>query len=242
MKTGSIWMQIHETLSHEIGTGHYPKGEKLPTEAALAKRFSVNRHTVRRALASLQEDGLIHVRQGAGAFVSQALVDYQLGRKTRFSQNLAGTGLKLTREVLRLETLPATAKEAELLHLATGALVHVLEAVNFVDKTPFSYARSLFPAARLPDLPASLRAHSSITAALAQNGVQDYSRAWTKLTAKRAVGPVARALMMAEGAPVLRSVSLNIDSAEAPLEYGRTWFHGERAQLVVGGDEGDTLS
>lgn len=242
MKTGTIWQQIHETLSLEISTGHYPKGEKLPTEAAMAKRFSVNRHTIRRALASLQEEGQIHVRQGAGAFVSQTLVDYRLGSKTRFSQNLAGTGLKLDREVLRLETLPATATEAELLHIAAGAPVHVLEAVSNVDKAPFSYSSSLFPAASVPDLPESLRAHGSITAALAENGVHDYSRAWTKLTAKRAIGPVARVLRLAEGAAVLRTISLNIDSLGAPIEYGRTWFHGDRAQLVVNGEEGETLS
>ena len=242
MKTGTIWQQIHQTLSLEISTGHYPKGEKLPTEAALAKRFSVNRHTIRRALASLQEEGLIHVRQGAGAFVSQTLVDYSLGRKTRFSQNLAGTGLKLKREILRLETLPASEMDAELLRIAAGAPVHVLETLNIVDKAPFSYSSSLFPAADLPNLPESLRAHGSITAALAENGVHDYSRAWTKLTAKRAIGPVARALKIAEGAAVLRTVSLNIDSLGTPLEYGRTWFHGDRAQLVVSGEDGETSS
>ncbi|MBL1435436.1 MAG: phosphonate metabolism transcriptional regulator PhnF [Rhodobacteraceae bacterium] len=242
MKIGTIWQQIHETLSLEISTGHYPKGEKLPTEAALAKRFSVNRHTIRRALARLQEEGKIHVRQGAGAFVSQTLVDYRLGRKTRFSQNLAGTGLKLNREILRLETLPASAKEAELLHISAGAPVHVLEAVSIVDKAPFSYSSSFFPAVNLPNLPESLRAHGSITAALTENGVHDYSRAWTKLTAKPAVGPVARALKIAEGAAVLRTVSLNIDSLGTPVEYGRTWFHGDRAQLVVSGEDGESLS
>jgi GntR family phosphonate transport system transcriptional regulator len=111
MRGTALWQQIYETLTHEIGSGRYPKGEKLPTEAALAKRFAVNRHTIRRALAVLQEDGLIHVRQGAGAFVSHTMVDYRLSSRTRFSQNLTGTGLKSRREILRLETLPASAKK-----------------------------------------------------------------------------------------------------------------------------------
>jgi len=236
MQTLAIWRQIYETLSREIGAGRYPKGEKLPTEAMLATRFNVNRHTIRRALASLQEDGLIHVRQGAGAYVSQTLVDYRLDTKTRFSQNLAGTGLKLRREILRLETLPSSKKEAEFLRQLEGAHVHVLEAVSFVDETPFSYSSSIFPAKVFPNLPASLRKHTSVTAALAENGLLDYSRAWTKLTAKRAVGAVARVLRVTEGAPVLRTISLNVDAEGAPIEYGRTWFHADRAQLVVDGD------
>jgi GntR family phosphonate transport system transcriptional regulator len=88
----------------------------------------------------------------------------------------------------------------------------------------------------MPGLPESLRNTGSVTEALAQNGVPDYSRVWTKLTAKRAAGAVARVLLIPEGAPVLRTISLNIDARGAPVEYGRTWFHGDRAQLVVEGD------
>lgn len=233
MRTQAIWQQIYETLARDIASGHYPKGGKLPTEAALAKRFDVNRHTIRRALASLRDDGLVHVRQGAGAFVSQTLVDYRLGTKTRFSQNLSGTGLSVEREVLRLETLPASKKEAEVLKLLEGSPVHILEALSIVDNAPFSYSSSIFPAKPLPDLLESLRHNTSITDALAENGVTDYNRAWTKMTAKRALGPVARVLHVQDNAPVLRTISLNIDDNGAPIEYGRTWFHADRAQLVV---------
>jgi len=231
----AIWQQIYISLSRDIATGAYPKGQKLPTEAALARRFDVNRHTIRRALAMLQDEGHIHVRQGAGAFVNQSKIDYRLGAKTRFSQNLAGTGLKTGREVLRLETLPATAKVAGFLQQPEGTLVHVLEAVSLVDGGPFSYSSSIFSALRLPDLCDALQTHQSVTTALAANGVTDYSRAWTRLTAKCAVGTVARVLHLSEGAPVLRTASLNIDANGVPVEYGRTWFHGDRAQLVVEG-------
>lgn len=233
MQKQAIWQQIRQTLAEEIASGHYPKGEKLPTESSLATRFSVNRHTIRRALANLQDEGIIHVRQGAGAYVNQTQVDYKLGRKTRFSQNIDGTGLSRSRETLRLETLPASEREADVLNLPNGSRVHVFEAISIVDGAPFSYGRSVFPATLLPDLLNDLRETNSITAALEANGIADYTRAWTNLTAKRARGTVARTLQLPEGAPVLRSVSLNVDVDKRPLEYGRTWFHGDRAQLVV---------
>jgi len=231
-----IWQQIHNALSREIATGLYSKGQKLPTEAAFALRFNVNRHTIRRALAVLQEEGHIHVRQGAGAFVSHSQIDYRLGKKTRFSQNLAQTGLETRRQILRLETLPAPQDARDTLKLSDGARVHILEAVSMVDGAPFSYSKSMFPAARFANLCEALRDSESITAALAANGVADYHRSWTQLTAKKASGTVARVLHLPENEPVLRTVSLNIDTTGAPIEYGRTWFHGERAQLVVEGD------
>lgn len=239
MKTGEkqpVWLQIHAALYHDIASGIYGKGQKIPTEAALAKRFDANRHTIRRALAKLQSQGHIHVRQGAGAFVNHAPIDYRLGKKTRFSQNLAGTGLQTGREVLRLETVPASEKAVKYLQLPKGGMVHILELVSLVDDAPFSYGRSIFPANRLPNLPDALRENESITAALAANGVADYSRAWTRLSAKAATGTIARVLHLPERSPVLRTVGLNIDADQLPVEYGRTWFHGERAQIVVEGD------
>jgi GntR family transcriptional regulator, phosphonate transport system regulatory protein len=67
----ALWSAIAATLTTEVSSGHYRPGDKLPTEAALAARFGVNRHTVRHALAALAEWGLVHSRRGAGVFVTQ---------------------------------------------------------------------------------------------------------------------------------------------------------------------------
>ncbi|MEM7189778.1 MAG: GntR family transcriptional regulator, partial [Pseudomonadota bacterium] len=61
-----IWQQIRGTLTSEISEGRYPAGARLPSEAALAARFGVNRHTVRRALSDMSDAGLVHARRGAG--------------------------------------------------------------------------------------------------------------------------------------------------------------------------------
>src|SRR3954449_4737923 len=49
----TLWRQIAETLRQEMGGDEYPPGARLSTEAELSARFSVNRHTVRRALEEL---------------------------------------------------------------------------------------------------------------------------------------------------------------------------------------------
>ena len=87
-----IWKAIAETLSEEIAEGAYLPGTKLPTEAALSQRFGVNRHTVRHALASMAEDGLVRSRRGAGVFVTARPTEYPLGKRVRFSQNLMAAG------------------------------------------------------------------------------------------------------------------------------------------------------
>lgn len=237
MPRNPLWTAIATALREEIAQGHYLPGDKLPTEAALSARFGVNRHTVRRALADLEAAGLTHARRGAGVFVAARPMDYPLSRRVRFHQNLAALGLPATREVLRLETRRGDAGECAELGLAAGAAVHVFEGISLADGVPVALARSVFPADRLPGLLDRLGETPTITAALAAEGVADFTRARTRITAKQASATQAAALRLPEGAPILRTEAVNVDAAGRPVEYGRTWFAGDRVALTVTPEE-----
>jgi DNA-binding GntR family transcriptional regulator len=72
-KTGvALWRQIEQVLTSEIEAGTLEAGSRLPTEPALAERFGVNRHTVRRAVSSLVDRGLVKVDK-AGAVLSPSM-------------------------------------------------------------------------------------------------------------------------------------------------------------------------
>ncbi|MEL6451171.1 MAG: phosphonate metabolism transcriptional regulator PhnF [Pseudomonadota bacterium] len=228
-----IWKSIAQTLSAEIADGLYRPGDKLPTEAQLSTRFGVNRHTVRHALRALVEAGTVHTRRGAGAFVAQTPTDYPIGKRVRFHRNVAAAGRTPAKEVLSIETRLASAQERDALGLAEDAQVHAYEGLSLADGQTIALFRSVFPAAPFPDLPAALRRSGSVTAALAEAGVADYTRASTRLTAKAATATQALHLRIAEGAPILRSVGINVDVAGRPIEYGRTWFAGDRVTLTL---------
>ena len=233
MARGAIWKSIAQTLSAEIAEGRYHPGDRLPSEADFATRFGVNRHTVRHALAALAEAGTVRSRRGAGVFVAARPTEYALGRRVRFHQNVAASGRTPSRQITLRETRGAGAKEAEALRLPPGTSVHVIEGVSRIDGQPVAVFRSVFDAARFPDLLAQMAAQNSVTAALAACGLTDYTRAETLLTAKAAPPVLALALQIAEGAPLLRSVAVNVDAAGVPVEYGTTWFAGERVTLTV---------
>jgi GntR family phosphonate transport system transcriptional regulator len=233
MPRSAIWKSIAETLRGEIAGGHYPPGAKLPTEAELGRRFGVNRHTVRHALSELAADGTVHPRRGAGVFVAARPTDYPLGRRVRFHRNVAASGRTPARQIDRLETRLADTREAEALALAPGAPVHVVEGLSLADGIPIAAFRSVFPAARLPGLLDAMARTNSVTAALAAEGVADYTRALTRLAARTATALLALQLRLPEGAPILRSVAVNVDAGGVPVEYGTTWFAGDRVTLTV---------
>lgn len=231
-----IWKSIADSLTADIAASRYGPGDKLPTEAQLSARFGVNRHTVRHALAHMSDAGLVQSRRGAGVFVTEAPTDYPLGRRVRFHQSLAAAGRDAEKRILALDTRAADLEEATALHLHRGAAVHICDGLLFSDGRPIGLFRSAFPADRFPDLPRYLRESPSVTRALAACGVVDYTRASTRLTAKTAKAVHARHLAISEGAPLLRSVGINVDPGGTPVEYGRTWFAGDRVTLTVGED------
>ena len=229
-----IWEAIAQDLRADIAAGRYAPGDKLPTEAALASRFGVNRHTVRRALGDLAEAGIIYTRRGAGIFVAHRATDYPIGARVRFHQNLRAAGRLPAKQILALETRAADAAEAEALRLAPGGMVHVYEGLSLADGIPLATFRSSFPAARFPEMRAALNRLKSVTEALREQGVSDYTRASTRFNAKLASPTQALHLQLEPGAPILRTIAVNVDPEGQPVEYGRTWFAGERITLTLG--------
>ncbi|MFY0692759.1 MAG: phosphonate metabolism transcriptional regulator PhnF [Paracoccaceae bacterium] len=229
-----IWRSIADTLKAEIASDQYSPGDKLPTEAKLSARFGVNRHTVRRALAQMAADGLVHARRGAGVFVTAVPTDYPIGRRVRFHQNLRAAGRMPAKEILSLETRSPNPDEAEALRLGAGEQVHAYEGLSLADGQPIAVFRSVFSAARFPDLVTQLAVRKSVTQALAECGLADYTRASTRLTAKRASATQALHLQVAEGAPILRTVAINVDADGDPVEFGHTWFAGDKVTLTLG--------
>jgi GntR family phosphonate transport system transcriptional regulator len=236
MTRSTIWARIAATLSAEIASGHYAPGDKLPTEATLAQRFGVNRHTVRHALANMASEGAVYARRGAGVFVAAVTTNYPLGRRVRFQQNVLTSGRSPSRQILRSETRPCDPREAEALIIAPNSPVHVIEGLSFADGVVLAMFSSVFPALRFPDFLAQMLAAQSVSAVLATNGVADYTRHNTKINAVAADALLALHLRVAQGAPILRSTAVNVDEAGKPVEFGTTWFAGERVTMTLAAD------
>lgn len=230
-----IWKAIAQALRSDLAEGRYSPGDKLPTEAALAERFGVNRHTVRHGISALVEEGLIRTRRGAGAYVDATPTDYPIGKRVRFHENLIAAGRRPEKRVLQIEDRSATAREAAALRIDTGGAVCAFHGLSLADGQPIAVFESLFPLDRLPGISAAFRETSSVTEALRRAGVGDYTRASTRLTAVRASATQALHLLLSEGDPLIRSSGVNVDGAGQPVEFGRTWFAGDRVTLTMEG-------
>lgn len=230
----ALWRRIADDIRLDIIGGKLARGEQLPTEAALAQRFAANRHTVRRALAALAEEGVVRAEQGRGTFVNEARrLSYRIGRRTRFSEGLAGQTRETHGQLLSSKLENATANVARGLGLHPGARVVRLETLSFADGRPMSRGTSWFAYARFPSIDRVYAETGSITRALRQLGTANYARQSTRISARFASPEEARSLNLAPGSVMLVTEIVDVDSDERPIQHALTRFPAERMELVV---------
>lgn len=66
-----IYLQIMEQIKHAVENGVLRPGDQLPGMRKLAETMVMNPNTVAKAYRELEHEGLIELRQGAGAFISE---------------------------------------------------------------------------------------------------------------------------------------------------------------------------
>lgn len=124
-------IQVSEMLIREIAAGRYPDGTRLPTERNMAERLGIAVGTLRRALAILEERGLLRRVQGSGNYV-QVQTDVQSVYEFFRLELLNGGGLPSaeTFDVRRLT------KPAALPSIGPGRFAHRIRRMRYLDDTP----------------------------------------------------------------------------------------------------------
>lgn len=219
-----IWKQIADRLLAACADGRLDGDTRLPGENRMAEIFGVTRVTMRRALARLQQEGILQARKGVGIFVRPMPLRYRLDHGNRFADGLDRPGATIGATTLALARDRADAEEAEALALAAGDPVIRLTRLRQVDGAPVYLSRKTFPAASLPDFETAYANRSSVRDVFQAHGHATYRRVQTRVSGGFATDAEAEALRLSPGMPVLRTVALNAAADGLILEYNLgTW-------------------
>ncbi len=228
----ALWRQIATDISDAIRSGRYAPGSKLPTEAELSQLYGVNRHTLRRAVSELAEDGVIRVEQGRGSFVQEHVLDYLVAKKTRFSDNVLRQKRTPGGRTLLLREEDGDPVILNQLGLARGSKLTRLDRVGEVDGRPISVGSHYFPSLRVPGFAELHKELDSITKVLTRLGHGEYTRHVTRVTARMPDAADADLLQQPRSRPVLVVESINVTPDGNPIEYGFARYAADRFQLV----------
>ena len=94
-----IYLQLMEHVKHAIETAALRPGEQLPGIRPLAEELVINPNTVAKAYRELEHEGIIELRHGAGAFVSeQAARSKKAADSLRTAQPIVAAAIQRLRE------------------------------------------------------------------------------------------------------------------------------------------------
>ena len=220
--------QISSWLREEIDSGSLPPDAQLPSEHDLCQQFGVSRVTVRRALQTLEADGLIFRRQGLGSFVCDRRMAQGLVRLTDFAQDMARAGLEASSRVLHQENEPAPAPIAERLALAPGSPVLRLDRLRLGDGEPLALDRTWIPPYYAQLVHGHDLARETLYRVLEREyGIPALSGRY-RITAGAADDETAHLLHVAPGDPLLVIERTTRTVGEKPVYFQRRFYRSDR--------------
>ena len=225
-----LYYQLAGLLREKIVSGEFGVGEKIPTEAELVELYGVSRITVRQALASLVEEGLVRREAGRGTFAAEPPHGRPFTGQLRLDgtlDDLISMGLATRVQLLELKSLRASAADAEALRIERGDRIVRCVRLRYFHGQPYSYILNDLPHAIGSLIPRSYLKRGSILQFLENRlGIQ-LRGADQFVRATLADATVAPSLGVLIGAPLLFVDRIVFDTTGAVAERVRSYYRSD---------------
>ncbi|NLO27620.1 MAG: GntR family transcriptional regulator [Actinobacteria bacterium] len=224
------YARVAALIRQRIVDGIYEPGSKLPPERQFCVEFGVSAMTLRKALATLTHQGLVHAEKGRGTYIrSIALVD------TVFRLGQLGTDWLNDSVEIRLlaaSTAKAGPDVAQTLAVSPGDRVVYLKRLILKDEVPGMYhVEYLVSDVRQPIVESQLQL-TSLQGVLDPARGRGFPYGRVKLRAACLDDEAARVLQAAPGSPALCLEHVFENNDRRPMSWGWFLMRGDLFQLT----------
>ena len=145
-----LYYQIREDIREKINGNEYPPNSMIPSEAELCEIYGVSRVTVRRAVLSLVQEGILTRGKGKGTFVSENYGLTHMNGVQSFSQELLGLNMRPSAKLLSCKIRKADSTLRSTLELQEGEEVVTISRLRLVNNEPCMVEVMNFPYKLIP--------------------------------------------------------------------------------------------
>ncbi|OIJ67817.1 GntR family transcriptional regulator [Streptomyces mangrovisoli] len=220
-----LYYQLAQQLEAAIEQGALAPGDLLGNEVDLSTRLGLSRPTVRQAIQSLVDKGLLVRRRGVGTQVVHSQVRRPLELSSLYD-DLEAAGQGPATQVVRNERVPAPADVAAALGVPEGAEVVRLERLRSTHGQPVALLCNYLPAGLL-ELDSARLESTGLYQLLRASGITLHSARQT-VGARCADAAEAARLEEREGAALLTMRRTAYDDTGRPVEYGTHVYRASR--------------
>lgn len=201
-------------------------GEKLPAEPDLARSLGVSRATLREAMRSFEGQGMIRRRQGVGTFVIGQPPVFETGMEVLESiESLAHRiGLDVSMGELQINTVCATADQAQALSVDTDTQLVQVSRVIQTDARPVAYLVDTLPEDVLTPEDLNQGFTGSVLDLLLRRGRPKLVRSVAEVRAVAASAEIARLLEIQRDDVLLEFVARLYTIDERVIDHSMSYF------------------
>lgn len=134
-----MYIRIHNQIKRDIEKHVYKVGDRIPAERQLAVKFGVSRMTLRQAIKTLEEEGILERRLGSGTYVASQKVQEKMSGIMSFTQITEANGQTPSSKVISYQIGQPSLSEKERLHLDAQASILRMERIRYADDVPICH-------------------------------------------------------------------------------------------------------
>jgi GntR family transcriptional regulator len=223
--------RVEEEIAARIHRGEYAPGDMLPSQRDLSASLGVTLMTLRQALRTLSDQGLVQQQPGRGTFVTPPSPAYRLENLRSLAEELRSQGLTVTTRVRRAQMRALPRRVAEQLGVEPGARALRLDRVRSVDGRPIVHQISWVPEPYAALVADADFVTESLYAVLASRCRVAIAAAGETIRPALLPAGLADALDRAAGSPVFVSERVTYGVDRAAVVYDEATIDGQRMQV-----------
>ena len=226
-----IYIRIHNDLKESIEKGKWQVGDRIPAERELAEKYGVSRMTLRQAVQTLVDEGILERRVGSGTFVAREKVQEKMSGTTSFTQLMENQGKTPSSKTISYQVTTPSLSEQEHLKLSDHDNILRMERIRYADEVPICFEVATLPYSLVKNYQRS-QITRSLYQTLQEHGLE-IGHAQQTVSASSASEKIADYLKIKRGAPVLKLRQITKLTTGLPFEYVRTEYAGERFEFYL---------
>jgi GntR family transcriptional regulator len=227
-----LYHQIQQRLLEQIQSGAFSPNEPIPSIQKIAARMGVSQMTVRQAVKSLCELGVIYSRQGKGTFISRIKLERDFRQVLSFSEETRQRGATPHSQLISFRIQMPSQETKEALDLGPKERVFRLRRVRYADSFPMGIECSCLPEHLCPDLMETFDPETSLYQKLAeQYGIQ-LMVTNEVIEVGKASAEDERLLQIAPKSPVFLFTRISFLESGKPVEHVKSVYRGDRYKIV----------
>lgn len=212
-----LYQQVASKLETAIRQGILPPGSRIENELSLAERLNLSRPTIRRAIQSLVDAGLVVRRRGIGSQVVHGQVTRGLELTSLF-EDLRSAGSKPETRVLEHHFAPVSPAVSSHLGIPAGTEVLEIRRLRLTGGVPMAVLHNWIPQTVGPLTKSDLESHGLYEILRSRGLIPQVGK--QRISARRATQAESLELDIESGAAVLAMERTAYDSLGTAIEHG----------------------